>query len=412
MKHQLVLLILFFSQISLGQGPLNQLFAGGNYENCIEESEKILKEDPRNGSAYFFKGASLVRLEKFKKAEIALKKALENGFAQNPVNANLLRAYLGQNQTAKFFELLTKVADEGFSNYTYLNNEVFKEVKNNEEFKTAHKKIFENAFPCIAQKNTQRLDFWLGEWDIYNPNTGAKVAKSSITKSKDGCTLYEDYEHQSGFFGRSVNYYDPADKLYKQVWVDLRNRVSNYKEVASQEGVLTLQANLGNNTLTRTTWTYNKEDDTVLQAAENSNDNGKTWSPGFSGLYKRKKVELNQVLQARFDEMEALFLDNKMEEIAKYYTDDAQMLEPGGSVYTGNEAIKDYWKTLNGQGISWKLDVIEANETGNLAYSVATSNLKYRNNGKEALAKTKAMIIWEKTDDGYKIKKDFFHFIR
>ena len=415
MKLKLALFSIFLiCQFGIAQTTVNQLFSQGNYEECIKECEKILKDEPKNGQVYYFMGASLVRLKKFGEAESNLIMAIKNGFPPNPANANLLRVYAGLKQENKLFELLNKSADEGMANYAFFDNSPeFDPYRENKLFKNAYKKIYSNAFPCISQKDTQRLDFWIGEWDIFNPGNDSKVASSVVSKSRDGCTLYEDYEHSSGFFGRSMNYYDPADSLYKQVWVDLRNRVSKYIETESKEGFLTMQADLGGGTLTRTTWTYNKEDDTVLQAAESSSDQGETWSPGFTGIYKRKKLELSQLLEGTLNEMESLFNENKMQEIADYYTDDAQMLEPGGIVYSGKKAIKDYWMTLDGNGISWELDIIEANEASNLAYSVATSNLKYLNGGKEAVAKTKALIIWEKMKNGdYKIKKDFFHFIK
>ncbi len=410
--HILLLLIISTYPAFAQNNPLNQLFVQGDYEECLKQSRVILDKDLENATAYFFKGASLVRLQNYKDAETPLQKAKEYGYQPMiAVNVNLLRVYAGQKQTDTFLKLLNNLANGGFSAQAFLNNKMFSYLSDNEDYRKIKNKILKNAYPCKYDERHKKLDFWVGEWDVFMNDT--KLANSKITKDKSGCTVHEDYRTLRGFYGSSINYFDSADSLFTQIWIDQRNNLTNYKEVGSKEGYLQMQADQGGGSLARMTWQYNADDDSVLQVAEASSDSGKTWSPTFTGLYRRKNANnIKDELSAVLDNMEKLFEENKMAEIAQYYTQDAQMLEPGGGVHSGNPAIKAYWNSLKNQGISWELEIIEAEELKNHAYSVAISKLKYRSGDKENLAKTKALIIWEKTDKGYRIKKDFFHFLR
>ncbi len=120
----------------------------------------------------------------------------------------------------------------------------------------------------------------------------------------------------------------------------------------------------------------------------------------------------DQLLDATLNKMEKLFHENNMVGIVDFYTDNAQMFEPGGRIVKGSEDLKKYWKTLQGIGVSWDLDLLEVQESTNFVYSVIESRLAYKHGGQEVMSKTRALLIWERTKDGYKIKKDFFQMIK
>lgn len=144
----------------------------------------------------------------------------------------------------------------------------------------------EKAFPCRYGDEYKRLDFWLGEWDVYVK--GKKTATSSITKSEGGCTLHEDYKTLAEFYGRSMNYYDPKDKKYTQIWIDKFNGITVFKEVDSRDGYLKMQADDGKGTLTNMDYTLDPTSGNVTQTMEGSKDGGKTWKQSFVGVYKKR----------------------------------------------------------------------------------------------------------------------------
>ena len=141
------------------------------------------------------------------------------------------------------------------------------------------------SFPCRYGDEFKRLDFWLGEWDVFVKD--AKIGTSHITKSEGGCTLYEDYKTNSGFFGRSTNYYDPEDKLYTQIWIDKFNNITKFKEIESKKGYLQMSADKGGGKMTRMTYVRDANGN-VTQTMEASSDHGKTWATNFVGVYKKR----------------------------------------------------------------------------------------------------------------------------
>ncbi|MDF1696875.1 MAG: hypothetical protein P1U56_13620 [Saprospiraceae bacterium] len=142
----------------------------------------------------------------------------------------------------------------------------------------------QKAFPCRYGDEYKKLDFWLGEWDVYVKDK--KTATSSITKSEGGCTLHEDYKTLTNFFGRSINYYDPKDEKYTQIWIDKFNGITTFKEVEARKGYLKMTTDDGNGTLTNMDYTLDETVGHVTQTMESSKDGGKTWKRSFKGVYK------------------------------------------------------------------------------------------------------------------------------
>ncbi len=269
-------------------------FNEGDYEACIAVCDELLKEDGTNSSAHYFKGASLVRMKQYEKGIVHLTSADEYNYQPAvAVQANLLRAHAGLKQTETVLTQLKELAENQFRNSTFLEATEFAYLKENTSFAELRQQVLENANPCQYNEGAQRLDFWLGEWDVYQGDV--KTADSRITKGSDGCTLHEDYRTQSGFSGRSISYFDPSDELYKQTWVDKFNSVVHFTEVTSKPGYLCLEVVLpgGSGAVTRMCYAYDADADTVTQTLERSTDDRKTWTQNFEGIYKRKTTGIN-----------------------------------------------------------------------------------------------------------------------
>ena len=90
----------------------------------------------------------------------------------------------------------------------------------------------------------------------------------------------------------AINFYDPIDKLWHQHWVGSGSDTYNYLETKRDKGLLQFESKFmnpgGNITLSRLTFTL-REDGTVRQLFESSSDDGKTWTPAFDGIYKKKQ---------------------------------------------------------------------------------------------------------------------------
>jgi tetratricopeptide (TPR) repeat protein len=264
-------------------------YGQGEYENCIALCDSQLAADSEDAVAYYFRGAAKVNLKRYREAKEDIRKALELKFP-NPsaAHAMLLRSEAGLQETEYLISRLDSLAKQGFASIGLFANSEFDYLVNDQKFEQLKIEVDKNANPCKYNKVYKKLDFWLGEWDVYT--NGNKSAESSITKSEGGCTLHEDYRTLGGFDGRSFNYYDPQDSLYTQIWIDKFNSIIRFKEEQASEGVLVMRANSADGNLIRMSYEFDKENDTVLQTMEASSDQGKTWTSNFTGTYRRKNT--------------------------------------------------------------------------------------------------------------------------
>ena len=135
----------------------------------------------------------------------------------------------------------------------------------------------------------QQFDFWLGEWTVETPQ-GNKAGENSITKHENGCLLREAWQSASGGTGQSINYYDPADNQWKQVWTDASGNIG-YFAGGIENDAMVLKGKWvnknGTSYLLNGTWSK-LEDGRVRQFFQSSNDNGETWKTWFDGYYEKK----------------------------------------------------------------------------------------------------------------------------
>ncbi|MEQ9304285.1 MAG: hypothetical protein RJQ14_10255, partial [Marinoscillum sp.] len=151
-------------------------------------------------------------------------------------------------------------------------------------------KTRENAFPCLTSEVQRHFDFWIGKWDVLV--NGQKVGVNNITLAEGGCALHERYTTARIYSGQSINYYDPLDKKWHQVWVDSGGGVLDYTEVDRSEGMIQFEADYLNSAgvLTKSRLTFTANDDgSVRQLFEASSDSGETWTASFDGLYVKQK---------------------------------------------------------------------------------------------------------------------------
>lgn len=135
----------------------------------------------------------------------------------------------------------------------------------------------------------RQFDFWIGAWNVTNP-AGMKVGESSITKEESGCLVVEHWIGSRGVGGQSYNFYDPASRKWRQVWV-APSEQTDYSGALNDRGEMVLegvsQLAGGATQRSRGTWTANP-DGTVRQRFEDWDPKKKAWSESFNGLYTRK----------------------------------------------------------------------------------------------------------------------------
>ena len=170
----------------------------------------------------------------------------------------------------------------------------FASLKNTPGFLELVEGAEQQAKVCMRTPEYRGFDFWVGEWEVFNP-TGQQVGTSSVVLLADGCIVDENWQSANGSVGKSFNFYNPTTKKWHQSYMDadganwmmdgeLKDDVLRYEGyIYSPTGRVPVHM------------TFTKvAADKVRQTAETSADEGKTWTPVWNGLYIRKSVNGSQ----------------------------------------------------------------------------------------------------------------------
>jgi hypothetical protein len=144
--------------------------------------------------------------------------------------------------------------------------------------------------PCAGAEH-RAFDFWIGEWDVTDPD-GAPAGRNRIESILDGCVLLETWEGAQGSAGRSFNMFDArGDGRWHQTWVDGSGGRLDLVGGLDGEGRMVLEGERpgaeGGTVRHRITWTP-EAGGTVRQHWQASSDAGATWNDLFLGTYRRR----------------------------------------------------------------------------------------------------------------------------
>lgn len=142
--------------------------------------------------------------------------------------------------------------------------------------------------PCLTTPQYRQFDFWVGDWQVFTPQ-GQLAGTNRIEQVTDGCIILENWTAAGGSSGKSFNYYDRNDGKWHQLWIGsgggVIHFVGEFKDGAMRYTSTTVTAN-GAKVLGR--MTFFPQGDKVRQLWEQSNDDGKTWTVAFDGMYVKQ----------------------------------------------------------------------------------------------------------------------------
>jgi hypothetical protein len=293
--------VCFFACISVsasfaqGQTPspeiqaADTLFQAQKWDEAAKAYDAITKTQPANNRAWYRLAYALHAAGKYNQAVDAYQKIAANN---NPtVLYNLACAYARLNNKDKAFEWLNRAVNAGFLQAAQLNSDAdLASLREDSRFKDVQALMARSATPCLVTPEHQQFDFWVGEWNVMNPQ-GQLAGTSSIQRVVDGCVIFENWTGTQGGSGKSFNYYDRNDGKWHQLWVGSGGGVVNFsgafKDGAMRYEAVSPAAN-GSKTLQRMTF-FKLDGDKVRQLWETSTDDGKTWLVAFDGMYVKKK---------------------------------------------------------------------------------------------------------------------------
>jgi hypothetical protein len=205
---------------------------------------------------------------------------------QQAIAAAKQHARAGEREKA--FESLKIAIDRGYGQSEALNaDNDFLTLREDKRWTELFAAAQRNQHPCRNVPEYRQFDFWLGEWDV--EIGGQRIGRSSIQLILDECVVFENFETQ-GYSGKSLNSWDAGKKRWEQFYTDTAGTSRHFLgKIENDRMVMTTEFDR-NGTKVINRMTYSKEGaDKVRQFIEISIDGGKTWSPGFDGMYVRRK---------------------------------------------------------------------------------------------------------------------------
>jgi tetratricopeptide (TPR) repeat protein len=267
----------------------NQLVREQKWTEAVTALEAIAEAEPNNGRAWFLLGTSYHQLGKYEKAAEAYEKNIP--ISKNPAAMyNLACAYSRLKQTDKAFEWLEKAITNRVFGVNLQTDEDLINIRNDARFAKLAEMLDRQNRPCIYSTESRQFDFWIGDWDVFNTN-GQKVGTNLIQSFSEGCALMENWTASVGGNGKSINYYDASTQKWYQHWIGSGGGALRY-EGSFKDGAMRFEGVTigqdGKKTLQKLTF-FKIDENTVRQLAENSTDDGKTWTITYDFKYAKRK---------------------------------------------------------------------------------------------------------------------------
>ncbi len=143
---------------------------------------------------------------------------------------------------------------------------------------------------CTTTQSPYRdFDFWIGSWDVFDASNNNKVGSNTISRLAGGCLLLEQWQGVLGNTGTSMNFHDPLQGSWRQVWQS-EGMFIDYQGGLDDSGVMRLQGTIsyhktGKTAPFRGSWQL-QQDRSVLQVLEQWHAESEQWSGWFSGIYR------------------------------------------------------------------------------------------------------------------------------
>jgi hypothetical protein len=262
-----------------------------DWPKAINLYKQVTQNDPSDGASWYALGSAALMAGDAKLAVTGFEQSvkLNNQPFFSLYNLACAQARLGRSEEA--LNTLEKLAQAGgpFAGQMEKDPDL-DSVRAMPRFKEIAEQMKRVAAPCANDAINHQLDFWSGEWEVYDAH-GTRQGSSHVDPSLDGCLLVENWQGALGGSGKSFNTYNPGTHKWQQFWVSSGGGVTLY-DGEFKDGAMhftgTQNSRTGNPTPARLTFTA-LPDGRVRQTGEVSADGGANWTVAYDLYYVRKK---------------------------------------------------------------------------------------------------------------------------
>ena len=269
----------------------DELLRAKRWAEAAEAYEAVVRARPDDAEAWYGLASARYFLGEFAAAADAFRKNV--ALTKSPTAMfNLACVYARMNEKEKAVEWLGEAfapANKAFF-ILDLNDPDLNSLRDDPRYKAIALSADRLKNPCMYSPEARQFDFWVGEWDAYDPR-GRKAGASVIERVANGCGILENWTNAAGGgSGKSINFYDARAGEWFQYWIGADgapHRFSGmYKDGALRfEGEPHTQG--GKRFITRLTF-FDVDANTVRQLSEQSDDGGKTWAVVYDFKYVRR----------------------------------------------------------------------------------------------------------------------------
>ena len=263
--------------------------AAGEHANAIALWQAHLEESPDDGSAHYQLANSAFTEGRYDIAQTHYRRAIDLGFQPLGAQWRLARIDMRLEQPDQALDKIQKLGESGFPMPQLVAGEAdFAPISENPVFLAALEAMNAARYPCKSSADHRAFDFWIGEWDV--TMNGAAAGENHVYPILEGCVLFENWTSSTGSTGKSFNFYDRGEGMWKQVWIDDRGGVLEFtgtiRDGSLHYSATTRGAN-GTTTLHKLVFTPN-DDGSVRQFWTQSTDGGENWQTAFDGHYEKQ----------------------------------------------------------------------------------------------------------------------------
>ncbi|MEL6557767.1 MAG: hypothetical protein AAFQ94_06250 [Bacteroidota bacterium] len=284
-----IILISLHAYSQSAKEKADEFYQVAKYKKAIPLYEKYRKSNRLDSLTLFRLGMSYGNNSNYGKAIATLKTAIEDKFYPGYTYGQIARFAALLKSDEELYSSIDSLLKYNPSSFALIKKDsVFEEYLKINTFTDKLALMETKSYPCLSNEKSRLFDFWIGKWNVIA--SGRKAGINVITRATGGCAIHESYTTSGAYSGQSINFLDPEDNLWKQYWVGSSGDVYSFSEVESTTGKIVFLAKSTvseNETWTRLTFTHDLDKDEVTQLFESSSDLGKTWAPGFNGLYRK-----------------------------------------------------------------------------------------------------------------------------